>query len=207
MSNSDQIYIRIVYVGETKIGGPYVGILQAREEARIRLNSCSNILHCQILESSTATEPLETIRRPRDEAKDILLDLVKVNSGSDAQEILKNVAMDVLNRQYVDDVRDICKSIVDRVSSSELESEDAVHEAVDEAVDSDRRVIITHLARETVLLSSNRDAYEENNGGKPDSVELQAYEALRTDVYEELGDLDDILSPDDDDTDGEDSGD
>ena len=59
-------------------------------------------------------------------------------------------------------------------------------------MDSEQRIIYTHYARETLLFVDNPDAYEEDMGEKPQTVEAQAYYAMLQDVMGHAGDLDEL---------------
>lgn len=89
-------------------------------------------------------------------------------------------ALRVLYRDYMEDVRDLAR---EALTKPEDERDDWLHETID----GHERVIYTHKARIVLVCSENPDAYEDEMGEKPGTVEQAAYMAIMADVRDLLG--------------------
>lgn len=100
----------------------------------------------------------------------------------------RDTALTVLRRDYYQDVRGVAEEMRERILSGEIGSPEALHDAVNESVDGHQRVIYPALAREAIVLSDNRDAYEEYGtiADLPPATwaEVMAHTAMRQDVVE-----------------------
>lgn len=112
---------------------------------------------------------------------------------TDELEELVKVAIDILNRDYWDDVRGLTADIIRRVKDGEIKDRDGLQEAVHEAVDGSQRVMYTWQARLGLLSTNNLDAYEESMGDKPEGPEQQMFMAMEADVFAQL-DAEDVDS-------------
>lgn len=104
-----------------------------------------------------------------------------------------NAALRVLQRDYQDDVQGIVDEMRRQARDGECD-EDDFHDRLDEQVDGHQRVIYTAKARVGMCCTDNPEAYEDEMGEKPESVEQAMYFALRADVLAILGDFDDAKS-------------
>src|SRR6266487_4267848 len=101
-----------------------------------------------------------------------------------------NAAVRVLQRDYQDDVQGIVGEMRRQAREGEVDADD-FFERLDEQVDGHQRVIYTHEARLGMCCTDNPEAYEDEMGEQPGSVEQAMYFALRADVLAILGDFDD----------------
>ena len=113
-------------------------------------------------------------------------------SGDDLEALVK-AAVDIINRDYWDDVRGVTDDLVARVKDGEIKDRDGLQEALHEAIDGTQRVIYTWQARLGLLATNNLDAWEESFGEPPDSPEKQMFAAMEADVQAQL-DADDVDS-------------
>jgi superoxide dismutase len=97
----------------------------------------------------------------------------------------------VINKDYWDDVRGIAEEMKRAVKDGECD-EDTFFEHLTEQVDGHQRVIYTHQARVGLCCTDHPDAFEENMGEKPESVEQQMFAALEADVIAMIGDFDQV---------------
>ena len=100
-------------------------------------------------------------------------------------------AMRVLRQEYFSGVRGITEDLKARVASGEIDSEDALHDAVHEAVDGSYWVIYTHANFQVLMCSDNHDAYSEDYGEPPVSGNdinwaALAYAAMERDVRQQI---------------------
>lgn len=100
-----------------------------------------------------------------------------------------NDALAVLRRDYYADVRGLADAFREakayaKMHGKSFDPSDALHEIVDGS----QRVIYTYQAKIGLLCTDNADAYEEETGEPPSSVETAMFMALRRDVEESLGD-------------------
>lgn len=114
--------------------------------------------------------------------------MAKTNLAKKAEEISFDDAWRVIERGYWDDVRGIVDDIETRIASGDI-TEDDLNEALTEACDGHQRVIYTQQARVGLCCTDNPDAYEEEMGEKPPTVEAQMFMALQQDVLQRLGDI------------------
>lgn len=96
-------------------------------------------------------------------------------------------ALRVLNHDYWDDVRGIVDDLGRAIHDGEITDDESFYEYLDETTDGHQRVIYTHQARLGLCFTNNADAYEEEFGEKPPSVEAQMLYALRADVLAKTG--------------------
>lgn len=96
-------------------------------------------------------------------------------------------AMRVINRDYWDDVRGIVDELGEAIRDGEITDDESFYERLDEIADGHERVIYTHQARLGLCCTNNVDAYEEEFGEKPPSIEAQMMYSLRWDVLAKTG--------------------
>jgi hypothetical protein len=121
-------------------------------------------------------------------------------------------ALRVLEADYQQDVESAADSLIDRIEDGEISDREAFGDALHEEIDSARRVFITQLAKETLLVSRNADAYfEEGLGGDfSDGIDWSAiaFFAFERDVVEDIEregfDINDDATFSDEDEDDED---
>lgn len=106
---------------------------------------------------------------------------------------LLNNGLYSLQAWYADTVREYADDYRRRVKEKEFVAADILLEDIEQTCDSAHCVIYTREARVVCLINNNSDAYEENVGEKPPTIESQAYYALRNDILEALGDLEELL--------------
>lgn len=99
-------------------------------------------------------------------------------------------AVDILSRDYYQDVHGIGDEIKDAIESSEISTDDQLHDRINQEVDSSQRVIYTFQARCGLLVTNNDEAYENEFGDKPPTVEAQMAYAMTVDIREYIGDVD-----------------
>lgn len=107
------------------------------------------------------------------------------------------LAREILRDAYYDDVRTIADDVRERVQSGELSVGGDVDRFVRESVDGSSRLINAHAQLEVLVWSNNA----EPNG---ESLGMAAAEAFLADVYDDLGDIADLLSDEADADDSED---
>ncbi len=110
-------------------------------------------------------------------------------------EELVRAAIDILNRDYWDDVRGVTSDLIRQIKDGEITSESDLYERLDEDVDNTQRIIYTFQAKCGLLSTNNEDAYEDEIGEKPPSIEAQMSMAMRADVRAQLEakDVDELL--------------
>ena len=106
------------------------------------------------------------------------------------REQQRDEAWRILRANYWQDVRGVITWTRDAVRSGEIVDEDGLHDWLHETVDGHARVILTHLAMETLLVSDNADAVADTFSEVPmfdrDAVNwgAMAYYAFQRDVEE-----------------------
>ena len=95
----------------------------------------------------------------------------------------------VIMAYYWDDVRSVDTEIRRMVKDGELTEESELYDAIHEACENTQRVIYTHQAKVGLCCTNNADAYEEEIGEKPPTVEAQMCMALIADVTARLDDI------------------
>lgn len=101
-------------------------------------------------------------------------------------------ALRVLNHDYWDDVRGIVDDLAQAIRDGEITDSESFQEYLDQTTDGHQRVIYTHQARLGLCFTNNADAYEEEIGEKPPTVEAQMLMALRADVMAKTGTYDEF---------------
>lgn len=101
-------------------------------------------------------------------------------------------AMRVLNHDYWDGVRGIVDELGQAIRDGEITDDESFYEYLDKATDGHQRVIYTHKARLGLCFTNNVDAYEEEFGEKPPTVEAQMLMSLRWDVMAKTGTYDEF---------------
>lgn len=102
-------------------------------------------------------------------------------------EVSVDEALRVLNHDYWDDVRDIVDDLARAIRDGEITDDESFQEYLDETTDGHERVIYAHQSRLGLCFTNNADAYEEEFGEKPPSVEAQMLMSLRWDVMAKTG--------------------
>ena len=100
-------------------------------------------------------------------------------------------AMRVLRAEYYQGVRGISQDLADRVKDGELNTRDALEQAVHEAVDGSYWVIYTHANFQVLICSDHHDEYTEVTGEPPvDNGSINwsalAYYAMMRDVQDQM---------------------
>ncbi len=91
-------------------------------------------------------------------------------------------ALSVIQRDYYADVRDIAENYkLERTGNEEKD-----YELLRQLVDGSSRVVYTYQAKLGLLVSENEEAYQDEYGEAPGSVEAQMFVALLADVQEYL---------------------
>lgn len=107
------------------------------------------------------------------------------------------LAREILRDNYYDDVRVIADDVRERIKSGELSVRDDVDRFVRESVDGSSRLINASAQLEVLVWSNNA----EPNG---ESLGMAAAEAFLADVYDDLGDIAELLDADDSEDEDED---
>ena len=105
-------------------------------------------------------------------------------------------ALSLLEADYWGDIRSNAKDVIRQIKDGEISSRDELYERLNEEADGTQWVIYTHQARVLLVCTNTPDAYEEEFGEKPDTVEKQAYAAYLHDLTEQVeaeGDIDALL--------------
>lgn len=107
-------------------------------------------------------------------------------------------ARELLKADYEADVKLIADDVRDRVKSGELDTREGIERFVHESCDGSGRMSNSQAQHEILVFTSNRDAAEEG-------VDLThaAFCAFEADVYDDLGDIDELLAAEDGDDDDE----
>jgi hypothetical protein len=98
----------------------------------------------------------------------------------------------VVERDYWDDVRGLVEECKRAVKDGEVSDDSELSDHLHEQVDGHQRVIYTHQARVGLCCTDNPEAYEDETGEKPPTVEAAMYYALMADVRRRLESFDDI---------------
>jgi len=107
-------------------------------------------------------------------------------------------ARELLKADYEADVKLIADDVRERVARDELDSRLAIERFVRESVDGSYRLSNTAAQREILTYTSNPAGAEEAS-----DLTLAAYAAFIADVYDALGDIDELLAAEDGDDDDE----
>lgn len=116
-------------------------------------------------------------------------------------------ALSILQRDYWNVVCGIAEDLRDAVKSGEVSDVEEAETWLHETVDGHQYVIYTHLNFRVLQFADNRDALSDELGAecllRDGNVNWagMAYMALLADVRDRLGDLDDLFTSEDDDTD------
>lgn len=89
-------------------------------------------------------------------------------------------------RWYYDEIKSIADEVERKCKARDFDSSDEVHDYVQQTIDGHEFVIYTGQAMLACFASDHDDDYEEENGEKPPTVEVQAFYAIKRDVYETL---------------------
>lgn len=95
-------------------------------------------------------------------------------------------------KRYADEVRGVADEFREMAKDGDFDTAEDATRWLDQTVDGHRRVFITHLAKECMILSRNDDALVMEHGSEgivtDDCINwsLLAYHAFRTDVVEQL---------------------
>lgn len=108
-------------------------------------------------------------------------------------------ARELLKADYEADVKLIADDVRERVASEELDSREDIDRFVRESCDGSYRLSNTAAQREILTYTSNPAEAE----GASD-LALAAYDAFIADVYDALGDIDELLAEDAEAEDGDD---
>jgi hypothetical protein len=95
-------------------------------------------------------------------------------------------AVEQIRRDYRDDVAGIAQDLSRRIEEGDIEDAEGLQEALNADVDGSQRVIYTFQARLGLLATDNEEAYAEDFGEAPASVEAQMMAAMIRDVTAEL---------------------
>lgn len=101
-------------------------------------------------------------------------------------------AFRILNRDYWDDVRGVVDEMKRAIRDHEVTSEEELYDYLCEHTEGHQRVIYTFQARWGLCCSDNPDAYEEETGEKPASVEAQMLVAFQADIRARLSSYDEL---------------
>jgi hypothetical protein len=90
-----------------------------------------------------------------------------------------DAALRVVRQWYFDEIRAI-------VEEAKTKGEDEVEDYLHETIDGHEFVIYTYKARLVMICTDHPDAFEEEMGDKPETVEQAAYGAMMADVRDGL---------------------
>lgn len=107
------------------------------------------------------------------------------------ESITVDQALSVIRRDYWDDVRGIAEEVTRAVKDGEVD-EDGFYDYIREQCDGSQRVIYTFQAKLGMLCTNNDDAYQDELGEPPPTVEAAMCMALIADVSAQLGSFDDV---------------
>lgn len=143
--------------------------------------------------------------------------LLTLDQGTYAQQItdeeFSKIANGMAEREYRETVRGIVDDLKHEITQRTITNTDEATEWIDQTVDGHHDVIYTYAAQEVLRQSRNDGAYFDDFGTEgaitDGGIEWSklAYCALRADVLEEIGDLDDLFTEDEDDDTDEDEAD
>jgi len=106
----------------------------------------------------------------------------------------------LLKEDYKADVRLIADDVRERVKSGELDTRRGIERFIHESCDGSSRLQNTANQRSVLTYTDNIEAAQEAGS----DLAYAAFLAFQADVYEELGDIDELLQPDEEDEDDED---
>lgn len=119
-------------------------------------------------------------RRMEEEAELLLSVKHKVVLGSRGDDE-EQIALNLLRRDYWQDVRRHAGDLVGQIKSGEITSAEEFDDRLREI-----EVIYTSDAHKTLWMSDNDEAYEDEMGEKPESITVAAVWALQADVRERV---------------------
>lgn len=107
-------------------------------------------------------------------------------------------ALSLIQADYWNDIRLHAKDIIRQIKEGEITSRDGLYEALHYEADSTQWVIYTYQARILLICTDTPDAYEEEFGEKPSTVEAQAAAAFLHDLTEQVeaeadGDVEELI--------------
>jgi hypothetical protein len=129
----------------------------------------------------------------------VLENMTSVVKPLSDEEIAK-IADGNAQRAYYATVRGFVNDLKDEITAGNIADENEAREWLEQSIDGCHDVIYTHAAQEVLRHSSNDQAYFDDFGteGAMDDSGIQwsklAYCALLADVYEELGDMDELFN-------------
>lgn len=98
-------------------------------------------------------------------------------------------AVDVIRREYYQEVRQYGDDLLEMVKSGEISDDQALTERLEQDVDSSARVIYTFQSKLGLLVSDNDEAYEQEFGEPPPDDARQMYAAMIADIRDYMGDV------------------
>lgn len=93
-------------------------------------------------------------------------------------------AVAVIQRDYYADVQGVVDELERQVKDGTITTREQADDWLHETIDGHQRVIYTWQAKLGMLASENEDAYEDEYGEKPGTVEIAMYAAMKKDVEE-----------------------
>lgn len=106
-------------------------------------------------------------------------------SGSNDETTYEQVRS-LAARWYFDEVRSVAAEIERKCKAREYDSSEEAHDDISQTIDGHEFIIYTGQAQLVCFASNHDDECEEETGEKPKSVEVQAYYAMKRDVYEAI---------------------
>ena len=122
-------------------------------------------------------------------------------------EDISNIARGDAEREYRATIEGIIDDVRQAVKDGEITDRDGAMERIEEIIDGHHDVIYTACAMEVCRISRNDGAYFDDFGTEgavtDGGIEWSrlAYSAMRADVMEEIGDLDELFQNEDEDED------
>jgi hypothetical protein len=95
-------------------------------------------------------------------------------------------AYEALRRWYYNEVREWAEDFDKRLAEREWKDEESFRESFEQETDSAQCIIYTAQAKAVCLASDNEDAYVEEFGEEPTTVEARALMAFRRDILERM---------------------
>jgi len=92
----------------------------------------------------------------------------------------------VIKRDYWDDVRGVVEDCKRAVKDGEVSDDSELSDYLHQSIDGTQRVIYTHQARVGMACTDHPDAYEDEMGEKPPTVEAAMFIAMMADVQARL---------------------
>lgn len=107
-------------------------------------------------------------------------------------------ALSLIQADYWNDIKSHAKDIIRQIKEGEITSRDDLYERLNEEVDSTQWVIYTYQARILLICTDTPEAYQDEFGEAPDTVEKQAYAAYLHDLTEQVeaeadGDVEELI--------------